>query len=146
MRGGYTLRAGPWLEAIDFFARQGFQCPTFKNPSDFFLYLVSTDPAAVAQLSKQQELDSRTSRPFQLQTKISQGSAADEPELELEPKSAFIAGLPAESGAVLLHVTVPWQRQVYYLVRRNLRTWWRHPLMLAGEGVQFVLLSLFIGA
>ena len=36
-------------------------------------------------------------------------------------------------------------KQLYVLCGRQLRAWRRHPIMLMGEGVQYIFLALFIG-
>ncbi|GLC42363.1 hypothetical protein PLESTM_001325100 [Pleodorina starrii] len=47
--GGRTVYGGLWSGAVDFFARNGFSCPTFKNPTDFFMSVITrTEGAAEA--------------------------------------------------------------------------------------------------
>jgi hypothetical protein len=33
--------AGPWKDAVSAFAELGFQCPQFKNPTDYFMKVAS---------------------------------------------------------------------------------------------------------
>lgn len=33
--------AGAWKDAVPAFAEQGFQCPQFKNPTDYFMKVAS---------------------------------------------------------------------------------------------------------
>lgn len=35
--------AGPWSEAVSTFASAGFQCPHYKNPTDYFMAIASDD-------------------------------------------------------------------------------------------------------
>ncbi|GFO17676.1 ATP-binding cassette sub-family g member 2, partial [Plakobranchus ocellatus] len=41
LAGGRLLYQGPPTEAIDFFSSQGFVCPAYNNPADFFLDVIT---------------------------------------------------------------------------------------------------------
>lgn len=37
------MHAGPWEGSVERFAECGFQCPVFKNPTDYYM-AVASDP------------------------------------------------------------------------------------------------------
>ncbi|XP_075247566.1 uncharacterized protein LOC142340748 [Convolutriloba macropyga] len=43
LTGGQTIYYGKASESVDFFTQQGFQCPAYSNPADYFLTVVNTD-------------------------------------------------------------------------------------------------------
>ncbi|KAG2452090.1 hypothetical protein HYH02_003126 [Chlamydomonas schloesseri] len=51
LAGGRTLYGGLWSGAVDFFARAGYSCPSFKNPTDYFMSVITRDEAAVDTLA-----------------------------------------------------------------------------------------------
>ncbi|GFR41628.1 hypothetical protein Agub_g2355, partial [Astrephomene gubernaculifera] len=51
LAGGRTVYGGLWTGAVDFFARNGFSCPSFKNPTDYFMAIVTREEAAVETLA-----------------------------------------------------------------------------------------------
>ncbi|KAG2497029.1 hypothetical protein HYH03_005032 [Edaphochlamys debaryana] len=52
LAGGRVVYGGPWAGAVGFFARAGFSCPSFKNPADYFLQVMTRSGAeAVDQLT-----------------------------------------------------------------------------------------------
>jgi len=55
MIDGFNLAApaGPWSEAVPCFSRAGYSCPAFKNPTDYFMRVVASDPNAVSTLVTQ---------------------------------------------------------------------------------------------
>ncbi|KAG2497027.1 hypothetical protein HYH03_005030 [Edaphochlamys debaryana] len=52
LAGGRVVYGGPWAGAVGFFTRAGFSCPSFKNPADYFLQVMTRSGAeAVDQLT-----------------------------------------------------------------------------------------------
>lgn len=49
-----VLNAGPWEGSLESFAASGFQCPVFKNPTDYYMAIAS-DPENHAALLAAQE-------------------------------------------------------------------------------------------
>lgn len=43
MTSGNVVYFGKAVAAVDYFAAQGYPCPSFSNPADFFLSLINTD-------------------------------------------------------------------------------------------------------
>lgn len=124
---------------MDAFRAQGYVCPTYKNPTDYFLKLVAHDEAVIAKLSEQHLLHWGTTKRLALETHESPSTEAALSALEIQ--------LPGSGGGMDTdRSSVGWHRQTYHLIRRNLRAWRRHPMMLVGEGIQYTFLSLFVGA
>ncbi|KAG2488029.1 hypothetical protein HYH03_013335 [Edaphochlamys debaryana] len=48
MAGGRAVYVGPWGAATDFFGRNGFACPRFKNPPEHFLSILNRSEDATA--------------------------------------------------------------------------------------------------
>ncbi|GIL85954.1 hypothetical protein Vretimale_9015 [Volvox reticuliferus] len=51
LSSGRTVYGGLWSGAVDFFARNGFSCPAFKNPTDYFMSVVTREEGAVETLA-----------------------------------------------------------------------------------------------
>ncbi|KAG2423172.1 hypothetical protein HXX76_010940 [Chlamydomonas incerta] len=51
LAGGRTVYGGLWGGAVDFFAAAGYSCPAFKNPTDYFMSVITRDEAAVDTLA-----------------------------------------------------------------------------------------------
>ncbi|GIL61808.1 hypothetical protein Vafri_18548 [Volvox africanus] len=51
LSGGRTVYGGLWSGAVDFFARNGFSCPAFKNPTDYYMSIVTREEGAVETLA-----------------------------------------------------------------------------------------------
>lgn len=54
MHAKVTRRAGRWKEAVPVFAELGFQCPQFKNPTDYFMKVASDTDNIPALVQAQQ--------------------------------------------------------------------------------------------
>ncbi|GLI71094.1 hypothetical protein VaNZ11_016163 [Volvox africanus] len=51
LSGGRTVYGGLWSGAVDFFARNGFSCPAFKNPTDYYMSILTRQEGAMETLA-----------------------------------------------------------------------------------------------
>ncbi|PNW84101.1 hypothetical protein CHLRE_04g220850v5 [Chlamydomonas reinhardtii] len=51
LAGGRTMYGGLWSGAVDFFAGAGYSCPAYKNPTDYFMSVITRDEAAADTLA-----------------------------------------------------------------------------------------------
>ena len=49
---GNIIYQGIAVEAIDYFAKMGFECPQFSNPSDYFMKLMNEEGLLVEKIQK----------------------------------------------------------------------------------------------
>lgn len=54
MAKGRVVYGGAWKDAVQAFAEQGFQCPQFKNPTDYFMK-VASDVENIPKLAEAQQ-------------------------------------------------------------------------------------------
>eukprot|EP00877_Chromochloris_zofingiensis_P009171 jgi/Chrzof1/4507/Cz14g16020.t1 len=165
---GVVLYHGPWSEAVDYFQAHGFPCPMYKNPSDVFMKLAS-DTSIVKVLA---ELCNKHTRSPPALADVETGDAC--PGSNASPKAPsrpFVAdihckgsqqkeshevgnALPASSkleSTVVnrqneAHETVvPSWYQVWVLMLRFFRSWFRTPIMIMAEAANYLILGIFIG-
>lgn len=49
---GNTIYQGSAAEAVDYFAKIGFECPPLSNPSDYFMKLMNEEGLLVEKIQK----------------------------------------------------------------------------------------------
>ena len=47
---GNIIYQGIAVEAIDYFAKMGFECPEFSNPSDYFMKIMNEEGLLVEKI------------------------------------------------------------------------------------------------
>lgn len=145
MAAGRCVYFGAFEDAVPRFAKAGFTCPLYCNPTDFFIGVVSV-PASSDVLAREHDewmkvhMDLRTTE-FNRQT--------SEQSVTLE----FVDD--GYQGGVLSRLTAwrpcgqayPTSRltQVRILSARVMRQWLRDPAMFESEAIQYIFIALFIG-
>lgn len=166
MATGRCIYLGPYGSAVERFAKSGFICPLYCNPTDYFIS-VATDAshislladAQVAWLDDQLDQDStEASRAFK-RTDISPTSPS-KPGINktlsgsglrlmssLSSLSSHDKDNSSSSSSNDAHFDYPTSttNQVYLLTLRAARQWIRNPEMLISELIQYIFIALFIG-
>lgn len=57
LAGGRCCYNGPWNKAVEWFGKQGFVTPTYKNPTDYFMSVIKVPENATRLADKQREED-----------------------------------------------------------------------------------------
>jgi len=124
---GKTVFAGPWENAVPFFDRIGFQVPTYKNPTDYFMSLL-----------KEKDVDNTIALRFEAEQRLA------ETENRIRPTSSTLIAQGDKNGGPT-QSDVPWWSQTAILWIRFFRTWMRNPILFWSEFTQYVLVGIFIG-
>ncbi|RKU42524.1 hypothetical protein DL546_004229 [Coniochaeta pulveracea] len=133
-RGGWPAYSGPAKNMLPYFAKQGYICPSYTNPADFALDLITVDLQEA-----QREAESRE----KVQQLI---TAWQEHNTPLTSKDTTIS-LPAELSSNLSH-PAPISTALPLLLRRSTLNLLRTPSLLLARTMQVVglgaILTLFI--
>lgn len=132
LAGGEAVYYGPWSDAVPFFGAAGLHCPSYSNPTDFFLHVLQ-EPENVTVLVEQQR----------------KKYASISPTVTDEETGAEVGGLPigadvkfeADHG----RPQVPAWYQAKILANRNLRNYMRNPAMFFSETAQYAFMGIFVG-
>ena len=139
LAGGELVYFGEWEGAVPFFTAAGLHCPQFSNPTDFFLHSLQ-DQANVDALVEQQRRKGTGSGT----TKSTAGA-----DVEATGSTGAVSPVPEtkDSAAIVSssRPEVPFYYQSYVLCSRNLRNYWRNPIMLFAELAQYLFMGIFVG-
>eukprot|EP00873_Tetraselmis_striata_P027641 jgi/Tetstr1/447905/TSEL_035213.t1 len=126
MASGKVCYHGPFSESMQVFADAGFACPTYKNPTDHYMRIVSNEDHAAAVVS--------------CYSKSSQF-------LELDGLAAS-SHAPSESGLVPVSRSrsdaPPLWLQFGVIITRFFRSMMRHPIAFVAELTQYWFMALFV--
>lgn len=164
---GRTIYNGLWATAVEYFEKNGYSCPLYKNPTDFFMSIIK-DPDVANKLADDFALQ-KAKRPA-LAGMPRSDTAKYASRIERAPDSPTRDDLELTEIAITIEqpmevaVTTPSQLvaerepkaspqahtapiwlQVWVLWMRMLRNWVRNPIMLMSELVQYMFVALFIG-
>jgi hypothetical protein len=138
-----------WSDAVHYFDSHGHSCPLYKNPSDFFLMLASNQDTvkklADAQVASWAEATGDVETPgLPPRRSISSQSPDSVASMTgtLTDNTGIVMALQKEGS---MGPAVPAWYQIWVLTVRFLRSWLRHPLLLASEAGQFVFIAIFLG-
>lgn len=123
---GKLIYYGPYEEAVHYFKQQGFPCPLYTLPTDYFLKVIS-DPANVQGLA---DAYCTTTVPKLLQ---------EFPYLDK------VESREESSSVQDPQVKASWMKQVWLLTARFAKNWQRDPILLYAELVQYLVLAVFVG-
>jgi len=109
------------------FGEVGFECPTYTNPTDFYLKVVADEEnenllashsqARYLEILKDEEV---------VVSEDDDGNVEEDEDIEEYPTSFWF--------------------QTYVLSIRFMRQWWRDPMMLGSEVGQYIFMALFLGS
>lgn len=133
-RGGWPAYSGPAKEMLPYFGKQGYICPSYTNPADFALDLITVD------LQEAQREASSREKVQQLITSWHDHNAP------LTSKNTTLS-LPAELASNLSH-PAPLSTTLPLLLRRSTINLLRSPSLLLARTMQVIglgtILTLFI--
>lgn len=123
---GHCVYGGPWAGALPHFAAAGFSCPTYTNPTDYFLSVLKKpeDKELLIEFGRKQ---------------LTVGCEEGAPGPAAEEQGAEDAEPPSAAPEAR------WATQVWLLSKRMVLMWRRSPNMLFSELSQYLFLALFIG-
>ena len=123
---GHCVYGGPWAGALPHFAAAGFSCPTYTNPTDYFLSVLKKpeDKELLIEFGRKQ---------------LTVGGDEGAPGPAAEEQGAEDAEPPSAAPEAR------WATQVWLLSKRMVLMWRRSPNMLFSELSQYLFLALFIG-
>jgi len=133
LSSGKTAYSGPAKKAVEYFASLGYPCPTYSNPSDFYMKILKirdeTDQERVDKIT--QEWVVRGHETMQTLSTNNYDSS--------------------ESSKILEEVEKPlktpmWTKEVGLLCYRAIVDTYRNPITFYARLIQFVAVSLFLGA
>mmetsp|Transcript_3150 Transcript_3150/g.6112 ORF Transcript_3150/g.6112 Transcript_3150/m.6112 type:complete len:518 (-) Transcript_3150:367-1920(-) len=130
MAQGRMVYSGELKETLSFFATKGHPCKPMYNPSDHFLDIISDEKTADCFADAYELIDAKRSTTANTNTSTSSSL-----------KEEKIAGSGHRAAAI-----VSWFEQFKALALRRFRQWWRDPVMLVSELMQYVILGLFLGS
>jgi hypothetical protein len=133
---GCTVYGGPWKGAVGHFTLGGFECPTYKNPTDFFMSVIKD----AKNVEKLKEIPLPLFG-MDIETGLSVTDRHTTMSSTTDRRSRFALQAPDPS----LEEQVPSWYQTTILIQRLVKTWIRNPVMLASEVVQYAIIALFIG-
>lgn len=123
---GKPVYYGPYQDAVHYFEQQGFLCPVYTLPTDYFLKVISIS-------SNVQGL-----------AEAYRGTIV--PKLLQEfPYLARTEARMQSSSVQAPQVKAPWLKQVWLLTVRFAKNWQRDPILLYAELVQYLVLAVFVG-
>eukprot|EP01023_Acetabularia_acetabulum_P062510 TRINITY_DN7702_c0_g2_i1.p1 TRINITY_DN7702_c0_g2~~TRINITY_DN7702_c0_g2_i1.p1 ORF type:complete len:430 (+),score=68.78 TRINITY_DN7702_c0_g2_i1:116-1405(+) len=129
MASGRITYGGKWDKAIEFFSSAGYPCPNFKNPTDYFMAQVSVKDRADEIADKYEK--------------------AMGDEMYEEGKYIGVSDrnmVECFADDVSDAKSRPsWVSQTGTLFSRNLKNWWRNPLMFWAEFTQYAFMAVFSG-
>eukprot|EP00475_Leptophrys_vorax_P015691 TRINITY_DN21992_c0_g1_i1.p1 TRINITY_DN21992_c0_g1~~TRINITY_DN21992_c0_g1_i1.p1 ORF type:complete len:674 (-),score=211.74 TRINITY_DN21992_c0_g1_i1:46-2067(-) len=142
MVNGHLIYSGPAKAAVPYFASQGFRCPEYSNPADYFMMEImhfdAADPADVARIDPlvAAQLKKGDSVPEDIDVKLEEGNMIDWKGAETYGKS-----IPAlEKGA---HASIFTETRL--LLWRSLVHFLRQPMTTKLRLAQNIFMSLIVG-
>ncbi|GAB4821715.1 hypothetical protein N2152v2_008761 [Parachlorella kessleri] len=146
---GKPMYYGPWEDAMAFFAGAGYPCPVYTNPTDHFMHILR-EPGVVQSLaSAYQAREVLAASPVpaadvELGTEGKLEPHSTKHSLDMETGGDEVSHTEQSSRSVWQEPS-PFFYQVYILVPRMFRMWWRSPAMLMAEFAQYAFMAVLIG-
>lgn len=123
---GRQIYGGPVSEALGYFQSLGYTCPSFENPADFYIDLLTLDSTSLA---KEEESKRRINEIIEQSQ-----STRYEPE-QFKPDESVDAKRPPMPGRI---------RQTALIAKRSIMNSQRSPAFLIGKGVQTLIMAFAI--
>ncbi len=152
---------GDWAGAVPFFSANGYDCPAYINPSDYFLHLLRDKTCAegLADAFAKQREAGEAADPEMGNGSVVVGGGGGGGSARHGASFGTLATLRALSGAfvsggkgrggknasALAAAENPWYFQVVVLMGRMAKQWLRNPMMLSAELFQYIFFAVFIG-
>lgn len=134
LSSGKTAYSGPSRKAVEYFASIGYTCPTYSNPSDYYMKILKTrdetDQQRVDKITEDWKVRGKeiVSDLTNGESVVSEGADQMIEEVEKPVKSA------------------PWYKEVRLLTMRSVIDTYRNPITFYARLIQFVVVGLFMGA
>eukprot|EP00466_Bigelowiella_natans_P013474 jgi/Bigna1/88842/estExt_fgenesh1_pg.C_390042 len=132
MANGRVVFDGPTTSAKSFFTSNGFQIPKNFNPTDHYLSVITKRDSATA-----------LTQSF---TSLRRAAANEEHKsishTQFPPHATMMAGTQFKES---LGPGASWCAQFRCILIRNARQWWRDPVMLFAETLEYVGSGILIG-
>lgn len=144
MNDGEIVFAGTPAQAIEFFAQNGWQCPSFTNPADYLLDVIAgrvqdEDEADETKNKVKRRSVSRMAKSFKKKSQKLVEQAVSDADIEASKQALT-------SSVQKLHAQLPgFVQQLAVLFTRAWRNNVRHPLILLAQLSQHVFLAIFVG-
>lgn len=157
---GKIMYLGEASKSVDYFARLGYQCPSYTNPADFFfmeviqgtimvvlIHPLGVDVAMLEERDEESEVRESTGR----------GRPIDPDSVKMKrllsawkesPENASIQALviaPPTTLVTQYRHTAPFPRQFQYLLGRASKNAIRNPLIIRVRIIQTLVVALFVG-
>lgn len=140
---GQAVFGGPWDESVEWFRSQGFSCPLYTNPTDYYLSVVKDESAVAALVPAFAQRAAELRAASEARASAPSNSGVSEKDLEAQRQALELEDrAPGKQGA---RPQTSVANQVMVLSHRFLRTWYRNPQMLASEVVQYMFMALLVG-
>lgn len=137
---GRVLYHGPILGAVPYFAKQGFNCPQFTNPSDYiFMSVLNNDDTLTANPYASDRNETNSERIERL-LKVWEDSPEYAKVLQ-EVANHSTTGIVQS----VMKQRAPFATQFGFLFNRASKNAFRNPLMVRARLAQSIFLGLFIG-
>lgn len=158
LEGGRVCYFGAWEGAVGVFAAAGHPCPPLMNPTDHFLNVLR-DPEVADDVAAAYAAQSCPPGDAKGGVAIGWRAGTKGDVEEAVEQAAHGSGADSRTGATRVALGVEasgaegsgtgpaprWHAQVHVLAVRMMRNWWRNPMMLVAEIVQYVFMALFVG-
>ncbi|KAI8851750.1 ABC-2 type transporter-domain-containing protein [Chytridium lagenaria] len=138
MAEGRTIYSGPAEDAIEYFARLGYECPEYTNPADFLFMSVlnnedpSASPGAAPQVTQAERITGL------LNSWDNSIEANNIDSLTRNPRTGGIEGAAQKIRSLFT-------TQFAYLFKRASKNAFRNPLVVQAKLGQSVVIALIIG-
>ncbi|KAK3736955.1 hypothetical protein RRG08_009434 [Elysia crispata] len=145
LASGRLIYQGPPTSAIEFFASQGFVCPPYNNPPDFFLDVItnSTQGSTVdLQLNTDLLIEGFKTSPW----KANIDETIKNIEMTVEEVQPTMVQRVSESMGVNSGYASNWFRQLSVISGRCLKDVVKNPEITAAMILKAVILSTFVGS
>ncbi|CAM9650413.1 unnamed protein product [Scytosiphon promiscuus] len=154
---GKTIFCGPLSEAMGHFESIGHPCPSFFNPADHYIRVMSRDPASPEDSARRIEAaaegyrQSKTLMQSDARSLLMTGMGAQESK-HAEDLEANTSKAPLGAGAEHMAKTsskkvyqASWGSQVVEVYKRTLIMYRREPVLTKARLAQTVVVAIFVG-
>lgn len=134
MGKGHLLYSGLFSEAVNRFSLAGFACPTYCNPTDFFIRIAADEenlkPLSECNMNWLREQRATAGTPAQLGFHRSAAGSGD------TNSDVVVTGVQCAASTF---------QQIKLLCIRDAKQWYRDPGMLISEFIQYIFFAVFLG-
>ena len=156
---GRIMYLGEASKSVDYFARLGYQCPSYTNPADFFFMEVIQGMMTIVILSLGVDVALLDDEGEESEMRASGGGGrpVDPDSVKMKrllnawntsPENASIQAQvsdPPTTPVTQYRHKAPFQRQFWYLLGRASKNAIRNPLIIRVRIIQTLVVALFVG-